>query len=171
LKRVRSFASATTLKLVYNALVQPHFSYCCSIWDKCNKTYGYAEKLQKLQNRSARVLTFSTYDTNDDLFFENLNWKTLSFQRKVQKSVMVYKSINGLAPDYMYSMFTDRDSVTSIQLRDTENKLAVPLPHTNYLKNSLIIVVLWHSLPIGLRQAQSLDNCRAGCISLITRSY
>ena len=31
LKRVRSFVPATTLKLVYNALVQPHFSYCCSI--------------------------------------------------------------------------------------------------------------------------------------------
>jgi hypothetical protein len=53
LKRVRSFVPATTLKLVYNALVQPHFSYCCSVWDNCNKTN--AEKLQKLQNRAARV--------------------------------------------------------------------------------------------------------------------
>ena len=45
-------------------------------------------------------------------------------------------SETGLAPDYMHAMFTDRDSVTSIQLRDTENKLAVPMPRTNYLKNS-----------------------------------
>jgi hypothetical protein len=44
------------------------------------------------------------------------------------------------------SMLTVRESVTSIQLRDTENKLA------------LVIVVLWNSLSIGLRQAQSLDN-------------
>jgi hypothetical protein len=129
LKRVRSFIPATTLKLVYNALVQPHFSYCRSVWDNCNKTY--AEKLQKLQNRAARVLTFPSYDTNADSLFEKLNWKTLSFQRKVQKAVMVYKSLNGLAPDYMHSMFTDRESVTSIQLRDTsENKLAVPMPRT-----------------------------------------
>jgi hypothetical protein len=82
---------------------------------------------------------------------------------------MVYKSLNGLAPDYMHSMFTDRESVTSIQLRDTENKLAVPMPRTNYLKNSFSYsgAVLWNSLPIGLRQAQSLDNFRAGCRSLL----
>jgi hypothetical protein len=39
-------------------------------------------------------LTFSSYDTNADLLFEKLNWKTLSFERKVQKAVMVYKSLN-----------------------------------------------------------------------------
>jgi hypothetical protein len=141
------------LKLVYNAPVQPHFSYCCSVWDNCNKTY--AEKLQKLQNRAARVLTFSSYDTNADLLFEKLNWKTLSFQCKVRKAVMAYKSFSGLAPKYMHSMFTDRESVTSIQLRDTENKLAVPMPRTNYLKNSFgySSAALWNSLPIGLRQA------------------
>ena len=33
--------------------------------DNCNKTL--AEKLQKLQNRAARVLTFSSYDTNADM--------------------------------------------------------------------------------------------------------
>jgi hypothetical protein len=44
----------------------------------------------------------------------------------------------------MHAMFTDRDSVTSIHLRDTENKLAVPMPRTNYLKNSFSYsAVLW----------------------------
>ena len=37
------------------------------------------------------------------LLFEKLNWKTLSFQRKVQNAVMVNKSLNGLASDYMHS--------------------------------------------------------------------
>ena len=54
---------------------------------------------------------------------------------------MVYKSLNGLALDYMRSMFTDRESVTSIQLRDSEGKLAVPMPRTNYLKIVLVMVV------------------------------
>ena len=83
LKRIRSFVPTTTLKLIFNSLVQPHFNYCCSVWDSCNKTY--AEKLQKLQNRAARVLTFSGYDANADLLFEKLGWKTLphsvSFKR------------------------------------------------------------------------------------------
>ena len=45
------------------------------------------------------------------------------------------------------------------------------MPRTNYLKNSFSYsgAVLWNSLPIGLRQAQtaqSLDNFRAGCIEV-----
>ena len=80
---------------------------------------------------------------------------------------MVHKSLNGIAPDYMRSMFIDRESVTSIQLRDSEGKLTVPMPRTTYLKSfSYSGAVLWNSLPIGLRQAQSIDQFRVGCQDL-----
>ena len=49
---------------------------------------------------------------------------------------MVYKSLNGLTPDYLSSKFVDRSSVSNYSLRDTEGKLAIPQPHTNYMKNS-----------------------------------
>ncbi|CAB3999982.1 RNA-directed DNA polymerase from transposon X-element, partial [Paramuricea clavata] len=162
LKRVRSFVPVATLQLIFNSLVQPYFNYCCTVWDNCNKTL--AEKLQKLQNRAARVLTFSSYDTNADGLIEKLGWKKLASQRQFQKAVMVYKSLNGLAPDYMHSMFVNRDSVNPYSLRNTENKLAVPKPRTNYLKNSFSYsgAVLWNSLPIGLRQANNLINFRSG---------
>ena len=77
---------------------------------------------------------------------------------------MVYKSLNGLAPDYMHSMFVNRDSVNPYSLRNTENKLDVPMSRTNYLKNSFNYsgAVLWNSLPIGLRQANNLINFRSG---------
>ena len=70
LKRIRPFASPNTMQLIYNCLVQPYFDYCSVVWDSCGSTL--AEKLQKLQNRAARVLTFSTYDTNADHLFEIL---------------------------------------------------------------------------------------------------
>ena len=38
---------------------------------------------------------------------------------------MVYKSLNGLAPSYLRSKFTDRGSVTNYFLRDTNGKLAI----------------------------------------------
>jgi hypothetical protein len=40
--------------LVYNALIQPHFDYCCEVWDELGK--GLGERLQKLQNRAARLI-------------------------------------------------------------------------------------------------------------------
>ncbi len=81
---------------------------------------------------------------------------------------MVYKSLNCLAPDYMHSMFVNRDSVSPYSLRNTENKLAVPMPRTNDLKNSFSYrgAVIWNSLPIGLRQANNLINFRSDCAKL-----
>ena len=76
---------------------------------------------------------------------------------------MVYKSLNGLTPNYLSSKFIPRsDVITSYNLRDSQNKLAIPLPRTNYYKNSYDYsgAVLWNSLPSAARQATSLNNFR-----------
>jgi hypothetical protein len=100
------------MQLIYNCLVQPYFDYCCVVWDSCGSTP--ALKLQKLQNRAARVLTSSNYDTNAEYLIEKLSWKNLESQRKIAKAIMVYKSLNGFVPDYLSEMFVDRSSVTII---------------------------------------------------------
>ena len=43
-------------------------------------------------------------------------------------------------------------------LRDTEGKLAVPKPRTDYLRNSFNYsgAVLWNSFPMDLRQANTV---------------
>ena len=46
---------------------------------------------------------------------------------------MVYKSLNGLIPSYLLSKIIIRqqsDLLTSYNLRNSENKLAIPLPRT-----------------------------------------
>ena len=50
-------------------------------------------------------------------------------QRQIKKATTVYKSLNGLAPDYLCSV-TYRSSVTNYSLRDTNGKLAVSLIHS-----------------------------------------
>jgi len=102
--------------------------------------------LQKLPNGAARIITFSSYVTSADPLFEQLNWKLLDTQRQIQVATMVYKSIHGLAPDYLGSLFTKYDP--PYNLRNSENKLAVPLPRTNFLKNSFSYngAVIWNSL-------------------------
>ena len=77
----------------------------------------------------------------------------------MQKAITVFKSLNGLTPAYLSNLFTFQDDVISYSLRDSKNKLTVPLPQTNFLKNSLSHsgAVLWNSLPYDVRQAESLD--------------
>ena len=73
-KRVRPFVPSATLHLIYKALIQPHFDYCNVVWGNCSMKL--ADKLQKLQNRAPRTLTFSNYDTDAAHLFERLNWET-----------------------------------------------------------------------------------------------
>ena len=115
------------------------------MWGNCNLTLS--NKLQELQNRAARILTSSSYDTDvEDL--SKLRWRKLSSQREMQKAIMVIKSLNGLTPEYLSELFVNRSDVTEYVLRDSVNKLVVPLPRTNFLKNSFSYsgAVLWNSL-------------------------
>ena len=68
---------------------------------------------------------------------------------------MVYKSLHGLAPDYLCSKFERGETAYN---QNSENKLNVPLPRTNYYKNSSSYSggTLWSSLPRDIRQAESL---------------
>ena len=69
------------------------------------------------------IIHHASYDIAADFLLEKLGWRKLDTQRKLEKAVMVYKSLNGLAPDYLRHMFIDRSSITNYSLRDTEGKL------------------------------------------------
>ena len=85
------------------------------------------DRLQKLQNRAARVLTFSRYDADANRLFRQLNWKDLNTQFQIQKALMVYKSLNGLVPGYLSSKVVKRYE-TRYSLRDSVNKLNCSVP-------------------------------------------
>ena len=161
IKRISHCVPPATLQNIYHGLVQSHFDYCSVVWGNCAKTLS--DKLQKLQNRAVRVLTHSSYDADANQLIAKLGWDNLEIRRQKLKAEMVYKSLNGLTPNYLSSKFIQRsDVITSYNLRDSENKLAIPLPRTNYYKNSFGYsgAVLWNSLPSAARQATSLNNFR-----------
>ena len=83
IKRVKPFVPPEMLKVIYNALVQPYFDYCSPLWDNCG--IGLKEKLQKYQNRAARILTGATYDIRTADVFETLAWETLEKKARLSE--------------------------------------------------------------------------------------
>ena len=117
-----------TLQLIYQALIHPHFNYCNTVWaGNCGITLR--NKLQKLQIRAARFLTFSDYDEDAGYLFKLPGWKNLARQHEIEKATMVSKSLHRLAPEYLSSRFVIRE--TAYNLRDSENKLCI-LYHGQY---------------------------------------
>ena len=153
----------STLLSIYNSVVQSHFDYCSLVWGNCGKTSS--NKLQKLQNRAARVITSSSYDVDVDSLFHKLSWKELHSQRQIQTALMVFKSLNGLAPEYLTSKFATRN-VSNYTLRDSANKL-VTFPRTNYMKSSFSCsgATLWNSLPCNIRESSSLNQFLRNTVS------
>ena len=169
IKRIRPFVPPGTLLYIYSALIQPHFDYCNLVWGNCGKTLS--DRLQKLQNRAARLLKSSSYDADAKGLIRQLGWKDLCAQRQIQKALMVYRSLNGLVPECLSSKFLKRNG-TRYSLRESENKLVVPLPRTNYLKNSFSYsgAALWNSLPCNLRMIKSLNQFKKQISTVITTS-
>ena len=133
LKRVRPFIPTDVVVQIDHVLILPHFDYCSPVWD-CMSGY-LSDKLQKLQNRAARVITQSPFETSSNLLLAMLKWEKLSLRRKKQKALIMYKTLNELAPDYLQCLFTQRH-VNDYNLRNLEGKLSLPKPNTNYLKRS-----------------------------------
>ena len=53
-RKLKSHVDHNTLICAYNALIFPHFGYCCEVWDTIN--LKLCNRLQKLQNRAARII-------------------------------------------------------------------------------------------------------------------
>ena len=88
-----------------------------------------------------------------------VNWVKLDRQRLADKSIMMYKIVNRMAPDYFCSHFVFRSDTLTYNLRESDFSLAIPQPRTNYYKSSLSYsgAVLWNCLPLGIRQSPSLN--------------
>ena len=142
--------------IVIYQLVMPYFNYCGAVRDNINK--GLADKLQKLQNRAARILTFSNYDVRLSVLLDELCWERLEYVRLKQLAVTMYKIHNNLSPSYLMRIFTNTSNVHSHNLRNSELNNYVPRPRTESAKGSLHYrgSVLWNKIPSEIRRLPSL---------------
>ena len=62
-----------------------------------------ATKLQKRQNRAARIVTFSSYDANADPL-DKLCCGTFFDRRYSHMAIVVHKSLHDLVPDYLRAL-------------------------------------------------------------------
>ena len=105
-----------------------------------------------------RVITQSTYDISSRDLLNELQWNSLSINRDKQKAIFMFKTLNGLTPQYLEEMFSSR--IGHYTLRDSNRKLFIPKPNTDYLKRSFSYsgAFLWNSLPESLRLSPSLTS-------------
>ena len=114
--------------------------------------------LQKLQNRAARIVTRSNFDSSAKPLIHNLKWPNINDIIRSETATIMYKSLNGLAPEYLSKRFI-KDPTRSIrQLRNTDTDLLLPLRKTSNGQRGISFrgSKLWNQLDYDLKQASSL---------------
>ena len=151
IRRVRSLVPSITLIMIYKALVQPYFDYCSSVWGSIGVCQS--ERLQKLQNRAAPLITFSDLNIRSSTLLSDRGWDSLERRRSKRLAVILFKILHNLAPNRLNNLLKFASSVHSHNLRKSKYNLLVPRPSTEAFKRSFQYrgSVLWNSLPLSAK--------------------
>ena len=122
---------------------------------------------EKLQNRTARIITGSGWDFRSAQILRALNWKRLADRRTKQLKSLMFKTANNLVPKYLSDKFTNVNTVHRHNLRGAQHNLFIPRPNTEALKKSFSYrgVVTWNSLSVETKQATTLKSFYSAIVS------
>ena len=98
-----------------DALVLPYCDYCSAIWGNCSK--GMSNRLQILQNRTARLITHSDHDRRSSQILCEVGWDDLEKQRRIQLTIVMYKVLYGMTPDHVINIFKNTNDMYYYNLR------------------------------------------------------
>ena len=144
----------------------PFIDYCILIWGSTSCTN--IQRIQKFQNRSARIITKSYgYDLSGLSIVKMLGWLNVKQRYDFFDFLfcsLIHKCLFGTVPRYLSDNLVQLDD---IQQRDTrltgQNMLHVPFARTSLFSKSFSVYgpSLWNALPLNLRFIQDINEFKA----------
>ena len=165
MQRHKKLINTDTKTKLYNAYLLPHLYYCCVVWHHCGQRN--LNKLEKINERSLRF-DFNDNDSNYIHLLNRMGQPSLFNGRVHYILTLVYKSLNGLAPEYITNMFNYKTH--SINLR-TSGTHSLVIPHVNTTRYGLHSLSyygskLWNSLPNTTRLLPTVEAFKSSIRNL-----
>ena len=153
----RQYLPIFTLQNMYRSLVEPYLRYSCPVWGVSG--INTINKLQKLQNKAARIFTNSAYDASAFPIITNLGWSTINELIESETLKMVYKSVNDQAPADLAAMFVKLSDSGKKELRNTKTDLAIPRCKSTFGQKffSYKGAELWNDPPTKVRSSNTYE--------------
>ena len=157
IRRVQHFMSKKNLIMLYYSLILPHFDYCNVVWGNTSK--ANITKLQKLQNRYARLILRVDYFTPQSNLMNALNWQSVYQRIKYQQCLMIFKILNNLTPLYLNPCVSKRPVYYSTRYA-INSPLFIPKYRTDYKMRTLAVTgaKLFNKLPLYIQNCKSLQS-------------
>ena len=142
----KRYLQLETAQMMYRRLIEPYFRYCCPIWGRESSTN--LQRLQKLQNRAARIVTDSPYDAHSELLIQKLGWLTINQLIDTETVKIVYKALRNEAPKHLKELFHRLSDIQNRELHNSKTNLHLPLLRTSSEQKSFAYrgVCIWNNL-------------------------
>ena len=127
---------------------------------------GGARRAQSLQNQAARIITgnFDFIHTRGEDLVRSLKWQTLQERRTFHIATLMFKCVNGLAPNYLCDQVNLMSDVNNYGTRSaTSLDVLVPEVNRSIFKKSFAYngACVWNSLPGFIRRADDVLHFKA----------
>ena len=160
IKRIRKYLNEDATRSLVNA-------YVTSRLDQCNALLAglpqyLIQKLQRVQNCSARLVKHIPWRASITRHLKNLHWLPVSQRIQFKVLIIVFKSLNGLAPQYLRTMF-HLYRPTRVLRSSSKGLLSVKRYHTRYGFRAISRygAVLWNKLPYDIRNLETLSQFKS----------
>ena len=162
LSRLRHVLAPRILMYIYQGIIQPRFDYALTIilWGFTSQ-YNLS-KVQRLQNRSARIITgeFDYIHVRGIDIVRNLKWMNVIQRRDYFVALSMFKCIHGMSPSYLSDCITMYNEIAVMDTRVSTSSNLVTVPHAPraLFENSFAYrgPVIWIALPEHVRKCNNL---------------
>ena len=168
LRRIKDCLLHQTHLTFYNCYILPRLDYCITIWGNASSVI----RLYRLQKRPAMIIMDSEYLAPSAPLIRELCWLPLPQHVQFCQVQLVYSAVNGLAPDYICSMFHPVSEVSRRATRaSVQENLCVPLGHTCISHNTVARAgaIIWNNLSAQVRRCQTLQAFKRAFIDYILK--
>ena len=151
LSKLRHILPLSALRLLYFSLIHPHLLYALPIW---GSTFpSYFKKLQRLQNKSIRIIFNILPKTSVSPYYYKLKILKLADLYIYEIAKIVHQHSRKALPDYLSSFFTTNRQIHNRPTRShSNNTLYLPKFSSSRCQRSIKFqgTKIWNSIPIEL---------------------
>lgn len=149
--RMKRFLNTNQLQILVQAVVISALDYCNALYYDCSQTV--IDQLQLIQNKACRTIFGLKKRDGVQAKLKELHWLKVEQRIEFKTLLIVYKSLNGMAPVYLSELFNDHLAGSG-----RTSKLLIPRQHILCTRALQIAgPKLWNSLPSVIRDSSSVN--------------
>jgi hypothetical protein len=170
LNGIRNYLPQKMTETLVHGLLHSHLDFCNALLSGL-PNYKI-DKFQKLQNRAARIVTKTPFDSEIKPVLRSLHWLPLQARIRFKVLVLVYRCLNGTAPVYLSNMLCIKTSVYSLRSVDGSS-LEVPRTRTKIAERSFHVIgpKWWNALPLDIKNSSTEDIFRRNLKTQLFREF